>query len=312
MVVTYEAFFLTMRYSRESLGPSIDRHFRLVAAHYRQLRDLDHRTIRYVANLLSKISKPTNKLRLLEVGAGTGRYAEAVIDTAAEHGVVCWGVACDARKIMVGKGPIAHGAEIQLSRVVGLAELLPFRVAAFDAVLSFNAVHHFEIDAFLLGVARVLRAGGLLIVYTRTPEQNRRTVWGRFFPGFAERETRLYGGDELRAALAQRPEFYKARLHVRPWTLRKTLSRLVDQARGHCYSTFSLYTPAELEAALEVFEQRLIAAYHDPTAITAQNDHVLIVARRGDERSRLRASDTGAPAWSERRGRVSPVRRLPV
>jgi SAM-dependent methyltransferase len=235
-----------------------------------------------VAHLLAKLARPGTALDVLDIGSGTGRYAEAVIETAAaEQSILCHGVACDASRFMVGSGALStRDARPRLNRVLALAEALPFRDAAFDAVLSFNAVHHFGLHAFLAAVACVLRPGGLLIVYTRTPEQNARTVWGKFFPGFAERETRLNSEEDWRSALARRPEFHQATLQVRPWVMRKTLQRLLDQARGRCYSTFSLYTPAEFEEALRTFRRRLIAAYPDPFRITARNHHLLVVAPR--------------------------------
>jgi hypothetical protein len=63
--------------------------------------------------------------------------------------------------------------------------------------------------------------GGRLFVYTRTPEQNARTIWGRWFPGFTEREQRLYSEATL------------------------TDERLRAQVEGRHHSTFSLYRPDE-------------------------------------------------------------------
>ena len=42
----------------------------------------------------------------------------------------------------------------------------------------FNAVHHVDLARLAGEVARVLTPAGQLVVYTRTPEQNRRTIWG--------------------------------------------------------------------------------------------------------------------------------------
>ncbi len=62
--------------------------------------------------------------------------------------------------------------------------------------------------------------------------------------------------------------------------MRKTLARLVEQARGRCYSTFCFYTTAEFEVALQFFQRRLASAYPDPRRITVRNDHILLVAPR--------------------------------
>ncbi len=62
--------------------------------------------------------------------------------------------------------------------------------------------------------------------------------------------------------------------------IRANLSRLVEQARSGSYSTFRFYSPDEFEEALSAFEIRVRATFDDPSAITAQNDHLLVLATR--------------------------------
>ena len=62
--------------------------------------------------------------------------------------------------------------------LVGAIETLPFRAASCDVMTCFNAVHHVDLARFAGEASRVLTPSGQLIVYTRTPEQNRRTIWG--------------------------------------------------------------------------------------------------------------------------------------
>ena len=83
-----------------------------------------------------------------------------------------------------------HGS--RLVPLLSTAEELPWRTAGLDLVIAFNCVHHLDLGRFLTAVARVLRPDGWLCIYTRTPEQNARTIWGRHFPGFIEREQRLH------------------------------------------------------------------------------------------------------------------------
>ena len=88
-----------------------------------------------------------------------------------------------------------------LGVVLSAAEQLPLRTASLDLVTAFNCVHHFDLGRFLTAVARVLAPGGQLFIYTRTPQQNARTVWGRYFPGFTEHEQRLHSKAALRDAV---------------------------------------------------------------------------------------------------------------
>src|SRR5258708_35994741 len=85
--------------------------------------------------------------------------------------------------------------------LVSAAEELPLRTASVDLVTAFNCVHHFDLGRFVTAVARVLRPGGQLFIYPRTPQQNARTIWGRYFPGFTEHEQRLHSKAAFRDAV---------------------------------------------------------------------------------------------------------------
>jgi SAM-dependent methyltransferase len=191
----------------------------------------------------------------------------------------CWAVAFDASTSMVTCGlPKTHSA--CLHRAVGVAERLPFATDAFDAVLSFNSVHYFHLDAFVSEAVRTLRPEGLLSVYTRTPEQNEETIWGRLFPEFAKRETRLHSEIDLCSAMMRCTRLSSVHAEHRPWTMDTNLTRLLAQARGRYYSTFRLYSTEEFPLALEAFRQRVLAEYPSSSTIRAQNDHLLIAARK--------------------------------
>ncbi len=269
-----------MRYSARGSHHSVARHFASVAKHYRTLRDLDAASVQRVASM---VCEPRNGMiapRILDVGAGTGRYVEAVARAlAALYAMECWAVAFDASRSMVTCGlPKTHSA--CLHRAVGVAERLPFATDAFDAVLCFNAVHHFQLDAFVSEAVRTLRPEGLLSVYTRTPEQNEETIWGRLFPEFAERETRLRSEDDLCSAMMRCTHLSSVHSEHRPWTIDTNLTRLMAQARGRFYFTFSLYSTEEFQMALEAFRQRVLTEYPSASTIRAQNDHLLIAARK--------------------------------
>jgi len=137
------------------------------------------------------------------------------------------------------------------------ANELPFAQGYFDAVTTFNAVHHFDLDRFVSAAARVLCPGGLLSIYTRTPEQNKQTIWGQHFPGFTERETRLYQRERLEEAIDKVPELQLEGMiefkHVRV----EAVESLFNRARNFHYSTFRLYPAVEFRLALETFAKRL-------------------------------------------------------
>jgi len=260
------------------LGPmptaSCHDHFREIASRYRAVRSLDVRAVRRIAKPLARLAHAQGErgLRLLDVGTGTGRYLLAVCEALRELGVpIARAVGTDQSSAM-------------LKRFIGVAvtaraEALPYG-PAFDTVLSFNALHHLELDHFVAEAARVLRPEGLLILYTRTPEQNRETIWGKHFPDFAVREGRLHTAAALRGALDRSRLFRSVRLRIAAWWQLTSVPTLLRQARARHYSTFRLYAPREFERALEQFRARLRQAYRFPWAIPVRNDHVIVLATR--------------------------------
>ena len=106
-------------------------------------------------------------------------------------------------------------------------------------------------------MARVLAPGGQLFIYTRTPQQNARTIWGRYFPGFTEHEHRLHSQAAIRDAVRRTGGLKVTATQTFSHPRTSTAERLQAQAEGRHYSTFSLYTPEELRASITTFLARL-------------------------------------------------------
>jgi SAM-dependent methyltransferase len=157
--------------------------------------------------------------------------------------------------------------------LLAAAEQLPLRTASLDLVTAFNCVHHFDLGRFLTAAARVLAPGGQLFIYTRTPQQNARTIWGRYFPGFTEHEQRLHSEAALRAAVKRTGGLKVVATQTFKHPRSSTAERLRAQAEGRHYSTFSLYTPQELRASIATFLARLPSP-----EVCWVDEHLLVVA----------------------------------
>ena len=258
-------------------------HFAKVSTRYRTLRELDLDAVRIISEVVDRDADPGRPVRLLDVATGSGRYLDAVSQCLASvlaREVVPIGL--DLSPAMLTQARIRNGhTGLRARHLVGSVETLPFRTASCDVMTCFNAVHHVDLARFAGEASRVLTPSGQLVVYTRTPEQNRRTIWGRHFPEFATRETRLYGVEDVREALQATGAFTSVRVQTVPWTVTTSLARLVDQATHYHYSTFRLYADDALRAAIHTFRQHVRQAFRDLTCITYGNDHVLMMAQRG-------------------------------
>ena len=225
-------------------------HFERVAVVYESLRTTDEAPVRRIGQLL-----PGRPVTALDIGCGTGRYTRLLRGLLPEGSRLAAGDVSAAMLSQLTAGDDGHARGVV--PLLSAAEELPLRSASLDVVSAFNCVHHFDLGRFLAAAARVLRPGGQLFIYTRTPQQNARTIWGRYFPGFTEHEQRLHSQAALRDAVRRTDGLTMVAAQTFQHPRTSTAERLGAQAQGRHYSTFSFYTPQELRAATATFLARL-------------------------------------------------------
>ena len=251
-------------------------HFRHVSGRYDAVRTFHGSIVERTVEALRPLERP---ITLVDVGVGTGRYLIPILRCLEQMvpGSVR-AIGADAELAMLKT--FAGRTESGLAVVVADGNRLPLKGSTVDAFLCFNAIHHFRLRSFLADAARVLVPGGRLLLYTRTPEQNRHTIWGRLFPLFTEKESRLYSAEEIRASLELDGRFQLVELAAVRHVEHASAGRLLDQARFRHYSTFDLYTPEELQRALEVFRHRLEADLEEDGTIEFTHENTWVTAER--------------------------------
>src|SRR5438876_11340600 len=182
------------RPSAEVAKVTVGDHFERVAVVYESLRTTDEAPVRAIGQLL-----PGRPVTGLDIGCGTGRYTGRLRAVLPDGSLLA---AADVSAAMLAQLKTAsRGHAVGVVPLLAAAEQLPLRTASLDLVTAFNCVHHFDLGRFLAAAARVLQPGGQLFLYTRTPQQNARTIWGRYFPGFTQHEQRLHSQAALRDAV---------------------------------------------------------------------------------------------------------------
>lgn len=247
---------------------TIDKHFSTVASRYRELRTLDVDPVRVIRDRLGRRSSVG-----VDVGCGTGRYTEALSEEL-PHGTVI--LAIDLNQGML---QVLHQHRVSKAGIWPVrapAEGLPLRPNSADWVTTFNAVHHMDLRGFLRSAAEILKPGGKLFIYTRTPEQNAQSVWGRLFPGFADKETRLHSEAVLCQAVESTEGLTVDSTRTFRYERSATPQQLREQAENAHYSTFSLYGREEFAEALPIFLGRL----SDPLVRWCDENLLLICERR--------------------------------
>src|SRR5258705_1848677 len=255
-------------------------HFERGAVVYESLGPPDEAPVRAIGRPL-----PGRPVPGRDTGCGTGRYTRLLRAVLPDGSLRA---ASDVSAAMLAQLKTAsRGHAAGVVPLLAAAEQLPLRTASLDLVTAFNCVHHFDLGRFLAAAARVLQPGGQLFIYTRTPQQNARTIWGRYFPGFTEHEQRLHSQATLRDAVRRTDglTLVAAQTFQHPRT--STAERLGAQARGRHYSTFSFYTPQELRAAIATFLARL------PGPEVSWTDEHLLVIVGGSRRNQMQP---GGPA----------------
>jgi len=139
-----------------------------------------------VAEALSHVSSPI----VLDVAAGTSRFARALLDAGPGRGTTI-GIDRSRPMLLEGRRFLAPG-EKSVALVQADALKLPFPGNSFNAVVSLEALEFLpSVDVALREMTRVLRPGGVLFI------TNRKGAARRYMPGHVHR------AEEVVALLAE-------------------------------------------------------------------------------------------------------------
>jgi SAM-dependent methyltransferase len=247
------------------------KHFRNLSCFYNELRTTDLEPIIFICKKLQNRSN----LKGADIGCGGGRYDLLLLKHLPELQLIC----ADVNEAMISETNCylkGHGQKNFSAHCIDASNLqLPKE--ALDFVSTFNAIHHFKPVEFLNQAGMALIEGGYVFVYTRLKSQNMRNIWGRFFPGFVEKESRLYDliqieewSDKLESLRLEAIHFFKFKRAL-------PLKQLLSQAEKKHYSTFSFYTEVEFDTALKRFEENIKRNFEDIKHVQWSDENVMIL-----------------------------------
>jgi SAM-dependent methyltransferase len=137
---------------------------RFYARNYAKLNTFDASVEQRVAFCVREVARlpATGRLRLLEIGCGTGANLVRVGEACGSGRVELLGLDVSEEAVLA-----ARSLGIQANRLDLNNEALPYADGSLDCVLFLEVLEHlYYSDLTMAGIARVLRRGGLLIVTT--------------------------------------------------------------------------------------------------------------------------------------------------
>ena len=252
-------------------------HFDRIASSYRGLRKTDREPVEYLASILAE---GDDSIRLLDLGCGTGRYTEALLDCLSNPlNLYCLDISEGMLRLCQDK-LCNHRNAKSCSLLQAKADEIPLDNGSLDSMVTFNAIHHFDIPKFFNEAARVLKSDGFLGIYTRSRAQNEKTIWGRYFPGFVEREDRLLSIEEFERTISRRGDLRLEEIKTYNFKRIISIDRLMQLVSGHHYSTFKFYMPEELKKATAIFERGLKTSFYDLENIRHDSSYTLLLVRK--------------------------------
>lgn len=250
-------------------NPVMYEHFSRVAPSYRHVRRTDPEPILFISETL----KDYPRINAADVGCGAGRYDLLLFQHLNNLHLTC----IDVNESMLQQVAeyLTHHQCLRFQTLRANGNDIPLEDHSLDCVFTFNAIHHFDLIQFIRNAVRLIKPNGNVFMYTRLRSQNAGNVWGRYFPFFLEKETRLYERDEIEETI--RSVGGVDVKHVKSFRYRRTatIRQLVEKVHAGHYSTFSLYTEDELTNALAVFQTNLKNAF--PHAVEWVDENTLFV-----------------------------------
>ncbi len=251
-------------------------HYAKIAYIYRQLRKTDSEPVLYVKAKLSNLPSIT----AADVGCGAGRYAKLFFDYLGYEKLYLHCV--DTNEFMLAslEEYLRQNKIYNFKTHLARAEELPFKNGELDCIFSFNSIHHFDIEKFFQESIRVLKDKGFMFVYTKTRTQNAINIWGKYFPLFRKKESRLYEEDEFRYEVEKFEKLEIMETKIFRFERKNTLDELIKRAKSKHYSTFTLYEEEEFERALKKFEENIRKNFKDLNNIKWIDEKIMYVLRK--------------------------------
>ena len=267
-----------MYYETVSENEEMSSHFGAIAHKYKDIRTTDREPIVYIKERLLEMFH-CRPIPVLDVGCGDGRYDKLLLEGSNETiRLTC--LDSSGEMLSALNSYLKRHGIMNFETVRSSVEEIPLEDSQFEAIISFNAFHHFSPFKFFSEARRLLKPGGMLFIYSRTPTQNRNTIWGRFFPEFVEKEVRLKTPAFVEEISADVDFMDLVLVKFFIYKRKASVADLIWRATNRHYSTFAFYEKNKLRSAIRKFKANLLANYENTDEIEWIDSNVLYQVQR--------------------------------
>lgn len=176
---------------------------------------------------------------IVDIGAGTGRFARP-LSAIARRSVIAVEPAAGMRGTGAAAGP-------DVSWAAGSAEALPLAAGSAGLMWSAFTAHYLDLDRSAAELVRVLRPGGVVLIWHAFPDVFDDLEWFRWFPSArAIDETRMPSVAAVTRAFESSGLAFETRTDHR-MLITQDLASLADRLAHRSISTLRLISDHEFE-----------------------------------------------------------------
>lgn len=227
-----------------------------LAADYDAVRANEALDREYWLAALKEVGRLRPGQRILDLGAGTGRFARLLSEFAS---VVALDISPEMLRRSLGKG--------DFERLRADAHHLPFQRDAFDATVAIMVLHQLsEYPAALLEVARVSRS---IVIATTDMRARDLGIMEEAFPSLMDIDRARFPPIEEIGAALRGAGFLGTRVESRTMRRLFPVSEQLDRVRRKYISTLDLIPHDEFERGVAFLERELPRRYGAQYEVTA-------------------------------------------
>ena len=249
-------------------------HFSQVALKYKQVRTTDLAPIDYIAEILKYLPE----VKATDVGCGDGRYDLLLFQQIEYLHLIC----IDINESMLKQASdyLTSHKITNFKTIKADADMIPLKDDSMDCILTFNAIHHFDFAKLIEQLYKGIKKEGRIFIYTRLKSQNAGNIWGRHFPLFSEKETRLYEMDEIKQWIQSVDALQLEETKSFAYKRNATMDQLIERVKAKHYSTFAFYDEDELHGALKGFQKNIKRHCRDTNRIEWIDENILLILKK--------------------------------